>query len=296
MSQVSRIAGVDGTFNYALNEAPTAPPVLTVYSDSARTVVVVAATPTTATANPTVFVCAYPGSLPAGTYYLDLASVFILGQPAFHDQDDLLTLQAPQGSVVGNVVSTAEVRALVNAEQGDDDLAAITAREESWLARRVEQLAGPRTQQFWVGPERADSDLALRRPTDSVVILDGGVALDPIGFRLLENGTQIERILGYWWGTTDRTLLPVQVTYTPNDLDEVKAVVIELVRMRLSETGYTSEQTGQYRYDRAGADKQRAKLAASLLAQHGAGTIALRSTEKPDRVGSRSWTTWSVWP
>jgi len=178
----------------------------------------------------------------------------------------------------------------------DVELSAVIGREEKWLARRIGSLAGPITQQFFVTPGEADADLHLMRPTDAVTVTDGGVLLDPSAFRLLENGTQIERVLGYWWGTTDRTLASVQVTYTPNDLDEVKLVLIDLVRLRIPDPSLSGEQVGQYQYTRA-TGQMRERLANSLLAQHGAGTTSLRSSNKPDRVGGRGWSTpYQDWP
>ncbi|MFN2466139.1 MAG: hypothetical protein ABR598_07735 [Candidatus Dormibacteria bacterium] len=291
MSTVTRTATVDGTFTYTLNQRPVAPPVLTIYSDPSRTVVAVAAVATVPTANPLAFTCAYPHTLPAGTYYLDLASVFSAGQPALHDADDDLVLTAPTGTVQTTVLAIDELRALVIApDLSDDQLLSVTAREEAWLARRIGQLVGEVTQHIWVSPWDADSTLYLLRPTDSVSVVDGGAAIEPQNIRLIERGTQIEKVFGWWLGTTNRQLGPVAVTYTPNDEPEVKKALIDLVRLALPDPGVSSEQTGQYRVDRRNVDPE--LLAKRLMPQHGARTLTLRSSVRPDRLSSRTWTSW----
>ena len=194
------------------------------------------------------------------------------------------------------VLSVDEARALIDAPQTDAQLTDIITREESWLARAIDQLAGPRTQSFWVSPTDADSMLLLRRPTDSVAVSDGGIALNMSNLRLLDKGTTIERILGYWVATTDRQLGPVQVTYTPNDTDEIKRVLISLVRMTVTDTGFDSEKIGDYQYNRppSGEAEIRRSLVRSLRAHPGPKSTALRSSVKPDRVASRTWSSW--WP
>jgi hypothetical protein len=99
VSSVQRVAGVTAEFTYSLNQAPYSAPVLTIYSDPLRTVVAVAATATTPTANPAVFTASYPSTLTPGTYYLSFATVFWHAQPALIDADDTLVLVAPIGDV-----------------------------------------------------------------------------------------------------------------------------------------------------------------------------------------------------
>lgn len=99
MSTVTRTAGIAGSFNYNLNQAPASAPVLTIYFDPARTIVAVTATALAATANPAVFTASYPATLAAGTYYLSFSTVFTTGQPAVIDADDTLVLVATSGSV-----------------------------------------------------------------------------------------------------------------------------------------------------------------------------------------------------
>lgn len=102
---VTRATGVAGSYSYTLDITPTAPPQVTVYSDPARTTVVVAATATSATGNPVQFTAAVPTALAAGHYYLRFVSTFTGGQTFTDDGNDLV-LQAPVGSVGPAIATT----------------------------------------------------------------------------------------------------------------------------------------------------------------------------------------------
>src|SRR4029077_16490386 len=80
-------------------------------------------------------------------------------------------------------------------------------------------------------------------PTDSVVVVDNGVPVDPSDIRLLHAGTVVERASGPWQGPR------IDCTYNPNDTIEANRVVIELVRLTVNETGYAAETIGDYRYE-----------------------------------------------
>lgn len=124
-SSVTRTAGVAGSFAYTLSQVPYAAPVMTIYSDAARTVVAVAAATLAATANPSVFTCLYPATLAPGTYYLSFSTVLTNGQPAIVDQDDMLVLVAASGSVAPAYASIADLRNFgLSVIQRKDDLAA----------------------------------------------------------------------------------------------------------------------------------------------------------------------------
>lgn len=99
MSDVLRIAGVAGTFNYKLNVIPAQAPVMTIYSDEARTVVVVPAAVLAAGPNAYTFVASYPATLVAATYYLLFSTVITAGQPAHLDTNDRLVLSSIAGEV-----------------------------------------------------------------------------------------------------------------------------------------------------------------------------------------------------
>lgn len=99
MSQATKHAGIDGTFQYTLNVVPDETPHLVIYSDQARTVVAVADQVLATTTNPARFTASYPASLVAGTYYLSFSTVITTGDPAFVDENDTLLLVSLAGNV-----------------------------------------------------------------------------------------------------------------------------------------------------------------------------------------------------
>ena len=72
------------------------------------------------------------------------------------------------------------VAALMSPGVDADDLVLVIEREEDWLANDpvdgIGQLVGERVDTIWVTPGDA-RPLLLRRPTASVEVVDGGVAL-----------------------------------------------------------------------------------------------------------------------
>lgn len=199
-----------------------------------------------------------------------------------------------------SATSIAEVRALVSTPLADDDLQDVIDREEAALARQIGQLSGERTQTWHVGDQSGpaasgalpgamvSSDrmgpLALLRPTDAVTVTDNGVAVTAEDVRLLRKGTQIERASGGWTGPI------VTGTYTPNDLLEVKGVVIALCRLSLGETGFESETIDGYSYTRGSASQtpasQRKALVRSLQTHPPRGTVGVRTSNDTARVGA----------
>ena len=212
------------------------------------------------------------------------------------------------------LTSVSDLRALVPSELADDQLATVIAREEAMLARQVTDLAGPRTQAWhigdpatmglwwdtrgvapggsgplsyssmWVMPDRR-GPLGLLRPTDAVAVVDNGAPVADSDIRLLRQGTLVERAAGGWNGPL------VEVTYTPNDALEVVRVVIELCRMTLTETGYQSEQIGDYRYAKhlrpaPGEADPRKALIRSLMTHLPKGTMRIRTQAEDDRIGA----------
>jgi hypothetical protein len=182
------------------------------------------------------------------------------------------------------VLTLAEARALITTALGDSDLQAVIDREEAWLARRVGALSGSRSETFYTGDH--DGPLLLRRPTSSVTVTDGGVAVDSDDMRLLRDGTVVERVTT-WQGPI------VVVTYTPNDAAEVDRVLVELVRTTLSSSLFVSERIGDYSYQRGGGSDPvrqtrdaRLLLIRDLIPHRGPGTVALRSAAIPDRIVS----------
>lgn len=148
-----------------------------------------------------------------------------------------------------SVLTLAGARAQVSTGLSDDDLQAVIDREEEYLEGELgAPIAGERTQEIWLARDRArPDDLYLARPTDALDgVTDNGVTLDPADVRLLANGTIAERADGAWVGPR------VTLTYTPKDALSVARVIVELVRLTLGETGFNSEDIGDYKYQRSG--------------------------------------------
>ncbi len=150
----------------------------------------------------------------------------------------------------------AEVKLLVQTSLSDADLQTIIDREEGWLAGRIGALSGSRTETIY--PPRIDEHLHLRRFTSSVVIVDAGVAVDADDYRLLYSGSVVERIDTYWGDM-------VEVTSTPNDSAAVETAIIDLIRLRVTDTGYVSERIGQYSYQTAQAPGAREMTRAAIV-------------------------------
>lgn len=179
-----------------------------------------------------------------------------------------------------SLLTLAEASALISAGLGDAAFQGVIDREEAWLARRIGTLVGARTQTFHVRVEDADDPLHLRRPTAAVTVTDNGVLIAGSGVRLLRDGAAIENTKGSWAG-------PVAVLYTPNDTDEVRRAVIELIRLGVSASPYDAETIGDYSYTRGRSpDAQRQDLVRELLPRRGPGTIRLRSPFGSERVGA----------
>lgn len=170
-----------------------------------------------------------------------------------------------------SLVSVAEVRALVQTDLSDDDLQDVIDREEAWLAGRIGALTGARTETYW--PDY-DAVVMLRRRASTVAVEDNGVAVSDVRFTI--DGSYLRRTLGYW--TT-----PVEATYTPNDESEVKAAVIDLVAIRVTDGPYDSEQIGEYGYTRGSARKTRLSVARSLLPHRPATSMRIRSSLEATR-------------
>lgn len=179
-------------------------------------------------------------------------------------------------SPVTSVTSLAEVRALVTTSLSDVDLQAIIDREEAWLAGRVGALSGERTDRF--RPGLGDTTLYLRRRADAVAVTDDGVALvEDTDYVFTPASGALRR--GAWNEAACWTG-PVTVTWTPADEAEVKAAVIELVRGTLGETGFDSEDIGEYSYTRgeSAGRLSRDNLARGILLRRPAYSMRIRSS------------------
>ena len=148
----------------------------------------------------------------------------------------------------------------------DDSAQSIIDEQESWLRHRIGQLEGPRTETFYVGIHDTRGKLYLRRYTDEVEVVDDEVAVDADQIRLIDDGSTVQRAYAatsrYWTGPY------VEVTYVPNDEDDVRRVLFDLIAMAAEPTGpYESEQIGSYSYRRGKGSLTgtRAALASSIL-------------------------------
>lgn len=169
---------------------------------------------------------------------------------------------------MSDVLTLARAQAQIETDLSDDDLQNLIDDEEAWLARRIGALSGERSETFYV--YGVDQPLPLRRPTDAATVTDNGSAATIV---LLNDGWDVESTAGAWTG-------PVVVTYTPNDEAEVRRVLLELVRLTLTETAYQSENIGDYSYNRGSIPTRRARyaLARSLQREPHNGSLRLTSS------------------
>jgi hypothetical protein len=157
--------------------------------------------------------------------------------------------------------------------------------EEAWLARRIGQLVGERTERLslaYLSPRT--SEVRLQRPTDEVAVKQDGVALATVELRPagwvvanLPEGTRYAGIL--------------ELTYTPTDELEVRRAVKQLLGLALSSQtagGLTGETMGTYSYQRSAGTsaKVRAAIVRSLQEPSSAGTTRLRSSVRHGLAGA----------
>lgn len=195
MSQVQRTAGVAGTFSYTLSVVPFAAPVMTIYSDAARTVQAVAPAALAATANPSVFTASYPASLAVGTYYLKFSTAVTNGQPAWIDSDDELILVSASGSVVTSYASVQDVRNLPGgvtvAQRSDlllqDDLDVASRIVDDFTGSQFYQTQGTVT----VYDVRLPL-VVLPRPFSAITAVSvDGRAVDAAGYTVTPSGLRL---------------------------------------------------------------------------------------------------------
>lgn len=165
------------------------------------------------------------------------------------------------------MITVGEVRARgVTLPEDADAAQAIVDEQEAWLARKIGPLDGERTETFYVGVSRTWGKLALTRYTDAVAVVDGTSTIDPTALAMVDRGSAVTRVYPAQWWTGPY----VSVTYTPNDEEEVRRVLYELVSLAAQPVGaLESETIGSYSYSRGGGavatPASRAALASSLL-------------------------------
>lgn len=188
-----------------------------------------------------------------------------------------------------SVLSLTAARAAgVGAELSDDALQDAIDEEEAWLARRIGQLAGERTQRFPLSALRPrSSELHLQRPTDAVAITSDGVLLDADTLELRPGGWVVAQL-----PEATRYSGVLEATYEPNDLDEVVRALKQLLGTQLaqvSSSGVSMEQIGTYMYQRApgaAGARTRAGIVRGLREPSEATSMRLRSSVRYGLAGS----------
>lgn len=237
----------------------------------------------------------YAWSVPAGTdlgrYDADWAATGDVDGLAYGGSDSVEVVE--EGSVTPHVTPVDDVRALVSTTLTDEQLGDIIGREEAWLARRIGQLIGERTETFpLAGYRRVQYEVRLRRPTDVVEVTDNDAAITDV--ILTHDGWRVAKNLG-----AGSFIGPVTVTYTPTDDAEVRSVLIDLIRLTIAAGGVTpgfkSESIGDYSYDlgdgAASAYSSRRALVRSLREPPTAGSIPVRvpSSSRAGAVVEAVW-------
>jgi hypothetical protein len=169
-----------------------------------------------------------------------------------------------------SLISVSECRGRNIPLPADDTLAQdIIDEQEAWLARKLHgPLTGSRTETFHTGFSRSTGKLSLARYTDAVAITDGsGAPLASDQFRLVDSGSALERLetaSSLWW-----TGPYTSVVYEPNDEDEVRRVLFDLVALYATPASDKKAETiGAYSYSGGGVANRaasRAVLAGSLI-------------------------------
>lgn len=181
------------------------------------------------------------------------------------------------GVGTGLVVTPRAVRALVPTALSDTDLQDVIVREQQLLAAEIGPLVGLRTETFTITDQTARRSVRLRRRTAAVTVTQNNVSTTDV--RVLTDERSVELLTGSGWAPGTWTGA-VEVTYSPNDLARVTSWVIELVRARLTETGFDSETIGAYSYARG--DRSHAQVLAAAIADivgkgSSSGSRAIRS-------------------
>lgn len=159
-----------------------------------------------------------------------------------------------------SLVTPDEVIEQVSPGVSEDTLQSIIDREEKWLARKIGPLTGERVARYDVsrGP------LRLPRTTDAVEV----AGVDPSLVTLYPDGRTV--------GISPWPYLAVEVTFTPDDEEEVRQAVIDLCRITLTTSPYSSESSDGHTYSRAygSVDGYREAVAARLMGTPKTATVS----------------------
>lgn len=159
-----------------------------------------------------------------------------------------------------SVLDFADVEALLATGLEPVALQGIIDRDEDWLATDltagIGELTGSRTQRVWRPPANCTRPILLARPTDAVEVVDNGVTRTDV---VLLGNIRVEPSNGLWVGPA------IDLTYEPRDLLQVKRILIELVRLSVSDSPYRQEATEGHSYSRpSDVETMRQRLAARL--------------------------------
>lgn len=164
-----------------------------------------------------------------------------------------------------SLVTTTQVRAVIQTTLSDEQLQSLIEREEAEIITRfgehyvdasttvVETLAGDGLRSLYL----------RRRIAQVTAITVDGVELSATDYRVWGGQGRIERLpMGSSWGFSRTLTELVQVTYVPYNDNAVRAgIVLDLVRIALSRTGLKSESiAGEYSYTAEDWDVVRARI------------------------------------
>lgn len=183
------------------------------------------------------------------------------------------------------LLPTDALDAGVGVELSADALQAAIDREEAWLARRIGQLVGERTESFPLAHVWPTTyEVRLRRPTDEVEVLQSGTDISA-ACELRHDGWRVALVADYAYFAG-----PLECTYTPNDELEVQGALLELVSLRLGtvgSAGLAGEIMGSYSWTRGAGSSARIRqsLVRGLLEPGHAGSTRLSSSVRHGLAG-----------
>lgn len=159
-----------------------------------------------------------------------------------------------------SVVSTDEVRVLIATGIEEAELQSIIDREEARLAARLKTPLTGGVDALIVRPGRIWDPLLLSRLPDPESV---SVKENDIEIEVVVDGARVRRATGSWHP-------PLALAYDFADEDEVKAVVIGLIQLTLTDSPYAQEGTEGHSYSRSETvDRQRSQLIATLNPHRG---------------------------
>lgn len=187
-----------------------------------------------------------------------------------------------------SIVSPAECESRFATGLTEDALQSVIDQQESWLSRQIGALVGERTVTLY--PRPYDGPIYLQRlpDPDTIIVTVQGSQLDSGQFRV--EGSRIDRIfpglssvidaeaddvlvaqpyIGRWSGI-------VTVKFTPVDEDDIRAAVISLVRLAVTDSPYSAESGEGHSYTRmASYVRQRGQIARTLQPSRSRGPLSV---------------------